>query len=203
MKKSEDQHQRILAVARSKFLRFGFNRMSIDSIVRELRTSKSTVYKYYQTKNDLIKAVIDQLNNEINTRLEDIINDEDLSFCGKLNTVVEFTKNTLTEINEEFLQDLKLYTPEIWDYYEKGREYRIDTYYRKLFNDGVIEGAVRKDIDLEILMKVYFNLTEMTVDADQFSKVSYTNQELYAEISKVFLEGALVRDKEKHESNKN
>jgi hypothetical protein len=120
-----------------------------------------------------------------------------------LNTVVEFTKNTLTEINEEFLQDLKLYTPEIWEYYEKGREYRIDTYYRKLFNDGVIEGAVRKDIDLEILMKVYFNLTEMTVDADQFSKVSYTNQELYAEISKVFLEGALVRDKEKHESNKN
>lgn len=194
MKKSVDQNQRILAVARSRFLRYGFNRMSIDSIVRDLRTSKSTIYKYYQTKEDLIKSVIDQLNNEINSRLEDIINDKNLSFCGKLNSVVEFTKNTLTEINEEFLQDLKLYTPEIWEYYEKGREYRIETYYRKLFNDGVVEGAVRKDIDLEILMKVYFNLTEMTVDADQFSKVNYTNQDLYTLISKVFLEGALVRN---------
>jgi AcrR family transcriptional regulator len=194
MKKSVDQNQRILAIARSKFLRYGFHRMSIDSIVRDLRTSKSTIYKYYQTKEDLIKAVIDQLNNEINDRLEEIINDDELSFCGKLNVVVEFTRNTLTEINEEFLQDLKLYTPEIWEYYEKGREYRIDTYYRKLFNDGVIEGAVRKDIDLEILMKVYFNLTEMTVDVDQFSKVNYTNQDLYAEISKIFLEGALVRN---------
>jgi hypothetical protein len=58
----------------------------------------------------------------------------------------------------------------------------------------VIEGVVRKDIDLEILMKVYFNLTEMTVDADQFNKVNYTNQDLYTEISKVFLEGALVRN---------
>jgi AcrR family transcriptional regulator len=193
MKKSVNQNQRILAVARNKFLRYGFHRMSIESIVRDLRTSKSTIYKYYQTKEDLIKAVIDQLNNEINDRLEEIINNDELSFCGKLNAVVEFTRNTLTEINEEFLQDLKLYTPEIWEYYEKGREYRIDTYYRKLFNDGVIEGAVRKDIDLEILMKVYFNLTEMTVDADQFSKVNYTNQDLYAEISKVFLEGALVR----------
>ena len=119
-----------------------------------------------------------------------------------MNSVVEFTKNTLIEIHKEFLQDLKRYTPEIWEYYEKGREYRIDTYYRKLFNDGVIEGAVRKDIDLEILMKVYFNLTEMTVDADQFNKVNYTNQELYAEISKVFLEGALVRN-DKHQSSKN
>ncbi len=168
--------------------------MSIDSIVRDLRTSKSTIYKYYQTKEDLIKAVIDQLNNEINDRLNEIISDDEQSFCGKLNSVVEFTRNTLTEINEEFLQDLKLYTPEIWEYYEKGREYRIDNYYRKLFNDGVIEGAVRKDIDLEILMKVYFNLTEMTVDVDQFSKVNYSNQDLYAVISKVFLEGALVRN---------
>lgn len=194
MKKSVDQNQRILAVARSKFLRYGFHRMSIDSIVRDLRTSKSTIYKYYQTKEDLIKAVIDQLNNEINDRLNEIISDDEQSFCGKLNSVVEFTRNTLTEINEEFLQDLKLYTPEIWEYYEKGREYRIDNYYRKLFNDGVIEGAVRKDIDLEILMKVYFNLTEMTVDVDQFSKVNYSNQDLYAVISKVFLEGALVRN---------
>jgi AcrR family transcriptional regulator len=194
MKKNVDQNQRILAIARSKFLRYGFHRMSIDSIVRDLRTSKSTIYKYYQTKEDLIKAVIDQLNNEINDRLEEIINDDELSFCGKLIVVVEFTRNTLTEINEEFLQDLKLYTPLIWEYYEKGREYRIDTYYRKLFNDGVIEGAVRKDIDLEILMKVYFNLTEMTVDVDQFSKVNYTNQDLYAEISKIYLEGALVRN---------
>lgn len=194
MKKSVDHKQRILAVARSKFLRYGFHRLSIDSIVRDLRTSKSTIYKYYKTKEDLIKAVIDQLNNEINTRLEYIINDQDLSFSSKLNSVVEFTKNTLTEINEEFLHDLKLYTPEIWEYYEKGREHRIETFYKKLFNDGVVEGAVRKDIDLEIIMKVYFNLTEMTVDVDQFSKVNYTNQDLYTVISKVFLEGALVRN---------
>jgi AcrR family transcriptional regulator len=172
--------------------------MSIDSIVRDLRTSKSTIYKHYKTKEDLVKAVIDQLNDDINRRLEEIINDEDLSFCRKLNSVVEFTKNTLTEINEEFLQDLKFYTPEIWEYYEKGREYRIDTYYRKLFNDGVAEGAVRKDIDLEILMKVYFNLTQMTVDAEQLNKVNYKNQDLYAEISKIFLEGALVRNNNKN-----
>jgi AcrR family transcriptional regulator len=195
MKKCENQKQRILVVARRKFFRYGFNRVSIDSIIRDLRTSKSTIYKYYKTKEDLIKDVIDQLNNEINTSIEDIINDNELSFSEKLHSVVEYTKNTLAEINEEFLQDLKFYTPEIWEYYEKGREYRVDTYYRKLFNDGVAEGTVRKDIDLEILMKVYFNLTEMTVDADQFKKVNYTNQDLYAEISKIFLEGALVRNK--------
>lgn len=194
MKKSLDQNQRILAVARKKFLRYGFNRMSIDGIVRDLRTSKSTIYKYYQTKEDLIKAVIDQLNNEINNRLEVIISDADLPFCGKLSSVIEFTKNTLTEINEEFLQDLKLYTPEIWEYYEETREYRVNTYYRKLFNDGVKEGTVRKDIDLDILIKIYFNLTEMTVDADKFNKGNYTNYDLYKDISKIFLEGALVRD---------
>jgi hypothetical protein len=97
-------------------------------------------------------------------------------------------------INEEFLQDMKFYTPAIWDYYEECRQNRIDKYYRRLFLHGVEQGIVRKDIDLEILLKIYLHLTDMSVDADQFNKINYSNQDIYSEISKVFLEGALVRE---------
>jgi AcrR family transcriptional regulator len=194
MRKKLDQKQKILAAARKKFLTHGFNRVSIDSITRDLRTSKSTIYKYYDTKEDLIKEVLDQLNQEINNQLEEIIYQEDLSFCAKLGLVIENTRNNLSVINEAFLQDLKFYTPDIWEYYEEGRKNRINKYYRQLFVNGLKEGIVRKDIDLEILLEIYLHLTDMSVNADHFTKINHSNQDLYAEISKVFLEGALVKD---------
>ena len=196
MKKSADLKQVILSTARRKFLTYGFHHVSIDSIVRDLHTSKSTIYKYYSTKEDLIKGVLDQLNHEINDQLEVIINDEDTSFPHKLGLVIEFTRNTLARINEEFLQDLKFRTPEIWDYYEESRKFRIEKYYRQLFIHGIEQGIVRKDIDIQILLEIYLHLTDMSVNADQFNKVHYSNQDLYSEISKVFLEGALIRENE-------
>jgi len=196
MKKGADQKQVILSAARKKFLTYGFHHVSIDSIVRDLHTSKSTIYKYYSTKEELIKGVIDQLNTEINDQLEKIINDEDTSFPAKLGLVIEFTRNTLTMVNEEFLQDLKFHTPDIWDYYEESRKYRIEKYYRQLFIHGIDQGIIRKDIDIKILLEIYLHLTDMSVDADQFNKVNYSNQDLYSEISKVFLEGALIRENE-------
>jgi AcrR family transcriptional regulator len=196
MKKGADQKQVILSTARRKFLTYGFHHVSIDSIVRDLHTSKSTIYKYYSTKEDLIKGVLDQLNHETNDQLEIIINDEDTSFPLKLGLVIEFTRNTLARINEEFLQDLKFRTPEIWNYYEESRKFRIEKYYRQLFIHGIEQGIVRKDIDIQILLEIYLHLTDMSVNADQFNKVHYSNQDLYSDISKVFLEGALIRENE-------
>jgi AcrR family transcriptional regulator len=184
----------ILSVARKKFLRHGFNRVSIDSIVRDLHTSKSTIYAYFETKEDLIIAVLDQLNCEINENLEKIISNRELMFNQKLIAVIEYTRRNLALVDEEFLHDLKYYTPNIWEHYEKARTDRINTYHRQLFIRGVEDRIIRDDIDIDVLLNVYLQLTEMTVDADHFNKLDYTNQDLYAGISRVFLEGALVRD---------
>ncbi len=188
-----EQIERVVAVAKKRFLTYGFNQVSIGSIVKELRTSKSTVYKYFNTKEDLIKGVIDQMEKEITKNIEQIIFDQAKSFCSKLGAIIELNKDILSSINDEFLKDLQFYYPEIWGYYEQLRLSRINKYYRQLLTNGIDEGIIRKDINIEILLIVYMQLTKIPFNKGQFQKLHINNQKLYEDISRAFLEGAMIR----------
>ena len=58
-----DVRDRIVRVAKQRFLKNGFYKVSMDSLVKELRTSKSSVYNHFSSKDELVKAVIDLLNS--------------------------------------------------------------------------------------------------------------------------------------------
>jgi AcrR family transcriptional regulator len=185
--------ERTLTVAKEKFLKHGFYKISMDSLVKELRTSKSSVYNHYSSKDELVKAVIDQLNIDINSSLETIINDDKLSFKGKLIGVAEFTKNLLASISEEFLKDLEINTPEIWDYYQESRIQRINKYYRALFEKGINEGLIRADINIKIVLAIYLNLMELPLKKEYLNYLDINNEIIYENVTEVFLNGILVK----------
>ncbi|MEN8250498.1 MAG: TetR/AcrR family transcriptional regulator [Bacteroidota bacterium] len=183
---------RILKIAKQRFLKHGFYKVSMDSLVQELRTSKSSLYNHFSSKDDLVKAVIDDLNVEINTRLGEILNDDKLSFKGKLISISKFTKDLLTSTSGEFLRDLELCTPEIWEHYQTNRSDRINNYYRKLFEIGVNEGVIRDDININIILAVYLNLMELPLKAEFVDFLDMTNQNIYEDTTEVFLKGIII-----------
>ena len=185
--------ERILKIAKQKFLKHGFYKVSMDSLVQELRTSKSSLYNHFSSKDELVKAVIDDLNVEINTRLEEILNDDKLSFKGKLISISEFTKNLLTNISEEFLKDLELCTPEIWDYYQINRSNRINKYYRRLFEIGINDGMIRDDVDINIILAVYLSIMELPLKGEYIDFLDMNSQNIYEDTTEVFLNGIIIR----------
>lgn len=185
--------ERILKLAKQKFLKNGFYKVSMDNLVQELRTSKSSLYNHFSSKDELIQAVIDDLNYEINNELVQILNDDKLSFKGKLIAVSEFTKNRLTLISEEFLKDLEINTPLIWESYQKNRKERINNYYRQLFEIGINEGMIRSDINLNIILAVYLNLMELPLKTEYIDSLDMNNQNIYEDAMEVFLNGIIVK----------
>ena len=183
---------RVIIVAKEKFLKHGFYKISMDNLVKELRTSKSSVYNHYSSKDDLVKAVVDQLNIEINSNLEKLVNDDKLSFKGKLIGISEYTKNLLASISNEFLKDLELNTPDIWEYYQETRIDRINQYYRALFEQGINEGLVREDINIKVVIAVYLNLMELPLKQEYLNYLEINNEKIYEDATEVFLNGILV-----------
>ena len=186
-----DVRDRIVRVAKQRFLKNGFYKVSMDSLVKELRTSKSSVYNHFSSKDELVKAVIDLLNIEINSKLKTILNNDKLSFKGKLISISEFTKDLLANVSDTFLKDLEINTPDLWDYYQKTRMERINKYYRRLFEIGVDEGMIRNDLNMEIILLVYLNLMELPLKADNIEFLKMYNQNIYEETTDVFLNGIL------------
>ncbi|TJY36177.1 TetR/AcrR family transcriptional regulator [Pontimicrobium aquaticum] len=180
---------RILKIAKQKFLKYGFYKVSMDSLVKELRTSKSSLYNHFSSKDELVKAVIDQLNIEINSALQEIVGDDKLSFKGKLIEVSKFTKNLLTSVSEAFLKDLELNTPHIWDYYQQTRIDRINNYYRKLFEIGINEGMLRNDIDINVILTIYMNLMELPLKSQYQEFLGIHSQNIYELTTEIFLNG--------------
>jgi AcrR family transcriptional regulator len=191
--KKRSVKDRVLLLAKEKFLTQGFYKVSMDSLVQELRTSKSSLYNHFSSKDDLVKAVIDQLDFEINTSLQKILDDDKLTFKGKLIATSEFTKNLLSSVNEIFLKDLEISTPDIWEYYQELRRNRIDRYYRSLFEDGIREGVVRADIDINVILVIYLNLTELPLKQEYLTFLGVKNESIYEDATEVFLKGILVQ----------
>lgn len=191
--KKRNIKDRALTVAKEKFLKHGFYKISMDSLVKELRTSKSSVYNHYSSKDELVKAVVNQLNIEINSSLEAIINNDKLSFKGKLIGISEYTKNLLASISNEFLKDLEINTPKTWDYYQKARIERINKYYRALFEKGINEGLIREDINIKVVLAVYLNLMELPLKQEYLNYLDINNEKIYEDATEVFLNGILVK----------
>ena len=194
MSKRISVKERVLRLAKNKFLRHGFYKVSMDHLVKELRTSKSSLYNHFDSKEALVKAVIDQLNAEINQQLEKILDDDKLTFKGKLITISAFTKKLLTEVSEEFLHDLEVNTPDIWDYYQHARKQRINKYYKRLFEMGIRAGVVRSDINLELILSVYLSLTEIPLRVEHTDQLEMDPAKIYEDITEIFLNGIIARD---------
>lgn len=63
---------RILDAATELFLKVGYEQASIDAILLQSGGSKSTLYAYFPTKEDLFRSVIDNVvdNSELSTTLD-------------------------------------------------------------------------------------------------------------------------------------
>lgn len=193
MARHTNMKSRILKVAGEQFFSKGFYKVSVDNLVAELRTSKSSIYKHFSSKEALVAALIEQLNEIINNRLAQIIGDESLTFEEKLETTTRFTAHLFRLISKQFIEDLRIHTPDIWETYEGQRQERVRNYYQQLFRQGMQEGLIRQDLDLELIVLVYLHLTELSTGAEKMTGYTLSSAEIYESINSIFLEGVLGR----------
>lgn len=187
-----DLKDRIINAAENKFFRFGFYKVSIDEIVAEARTSKAAVYRFFSSKEELVEAVLFKLNDQINNNIGIIVNDSSISFRDKIEKIIEFTSGLFQRVDKAFLEDLQYHAPALKMEYQKMRLTRINTYYKKLFSEGIKDGNVRNDIPLDFILYFYGKVTEISVYPSDHEELNYSPKEIYQYLSHLFYEGVKV-----------
>lgn len=109
----ETTREKLIRVGHDLFYREGFLAVGLDRVINEVGISKQTFYNHFESKDDLVVAVIDQHHqwwkDEVKIRLEktagpdpraqilglfnvvhEIINDEEYRGCIFINAAVEF-----------------------------------------------------------------------------------------------------------------
>jgi len=144
---------RIVEIAERVFLRFGFSRVLMDDLARELGMSKKTVYLHFASKEDLLRAVLVHRVSEVDRGLEAIVSAEE-SFPAKLGHLARFLQSKVGEVSPVFLEDIRRYAPECFRVVEEFRGRAIPLYFGRLFDEGILAGHVRPQVNRDLLIRM-------------------------------------------------
>ncbi|QQR97655.1 MAG: TetR/AcrR family transcriptional regulator [Sphingobacteriales bacterium] len=135
----------------------GTKKLSIDKLANELGISKSTLYEYFKSKDEIVGLLLDDILFKIRDA-EKILNDKHSSYIDRYYHSIDLISEHLSDISNVLLDDLKNDYPTHWKNIEALIEYLSDilTIY---YDEGKKLGYF-KNIDTRILVlsdRLFFN----------------------------------------------
>jgi AcrR family transcriptional regulator len=141
---------RIIQEASTLFLNKGIKSMTMSDIANELGISKRTLYEVFRDKDELletcVRAHLEKADHEMETLAA---NSENV-----IDTLMRIYEKHLWEVknvHRSVLHDLKKYHSSIYKKIECKQKEGIYTF-MPLFNKGMEQGLIRKDVNFEILI---------------------------------------------------
>lgn len=142
--------QRILSGFREMADSVGFHAATMDELSSRTGISKRTIYRYFNSKDDLVNAVVDEImagaQESINAAMASSENPVE-----KIKNLVSTVSQNLKLLNPLIMRDLQKYYPHVWDRIEIFRAQRIQSIFEDLLTEGIRQGYFR-DIIPEIFV---------------------------------------------------
>lgn len=186
--------KRILDEAGAQFFKFGYSRITMDSIARSIGISKKTLYKHFRSKEDLIKAAIAGMMQEAMRNIAGIIHNPEVPYLERLKQLIIFIGNLAARIGTEPVREMQKEAPHIWAEFETMREKFILAHFREFFGEGIQKGIIRNDINREIILLVFVSSVRTIINPKTISEMPFSVQEAFDAIVKVIYNGILTVD---------
>lgn len=178
----------IIETATKLFMKHGVKTITIDRIVKELRTSKRTIYSHFEDKVTLLSACLDVYNSKVRKENEEIIESSSnvLEAMGHLHQKI-VRRSYL--INPNFFGDIIHYYPGLLNESYK----RNDNYAHRqmviLADAGKKDGIFLEDMDVEVVGKTVLSLLKLLKDNEKFPVTEFSKERLTFGIMVPYLRG--------------
>jgi AcrR family transcriptional regulator len=183
-----DELKNILIKVRELYTKFGIKSITMDDVARELGISKKTLYQYVTDKDDLVGKYID---NEILMRKEEICKCFRIGFNAieELFEISSFMNKLMRNQNSATEYDLKKYYPAHYHKTVTERRHGIYDFIMTNLKKGIKEGLYRKEMDLEVIAKLYLWRAENAHFDELFTVEEFTSVKLFVELINYHVRG--------------
>ena len=169
----QDMKIKILRNTITVFNRKGL-KLTMDDIAEQMGISKKTIYKYYDSKEDIFDNIVDYIFDDIKRTEQEILNEDGLELQDRVRRLLAAFPERFTEIDFAKLGDLKAKYPKIYKKLTK----RLESGWEptmELLEQGRQQGIYRKDANFTIF-KVMMDASVarfFETDTLKKSKISY------------------------------
>jgi AcrR family transcriptional regulator len=178
--------ERILREAGRQLFARGYNALTMDALAHELGMSKKTVYTYFDSKDEIIAAVIDDAGRSIRHAVSAALDDPDLSFMSKLRQVVMIVGTHWERVTPTMLREFKRFAPVLYRQLEELKQHNIPLVIGRLLRQGKAKGKVRDDVDPEFAAQFWLQSLNGLLDPTTLETLALTPREAFEKGVRLF-----------------
>jgi len=172
--------EEILKKSEALFMRYGIKSITMDDLARQLGISKKTIYQYFENKKDLVlKMSLNHMEREKEATA--IITTKAKNAIDEMLKIAKHVIRELRSLSPTALYDMKKYYREAWNVIEQFNQIYVYQCILKNLERGIEEGVYRKDMNLDIIAKLYVGKTSIIIDEELFPLNEYKREELFNE----------------------
>lgn len=191
-----ETRERILEHARERFFHHGFSKVTVDELSVDLGMSKKTFYKFFPSKEELLRTIIYAMMKGVEKELERIEN-SDKPFAERIADVMVLLGKNVGHISRAFQLDVQRLAPAFWKEMEVFRRERVIARIGKMILKAREEGIFRKEINEVILVHMLLHSIQGIVNPEFLTQQSFSLNEAFRTIFKTLFEGALTDEARK------
>jgi len=147
--------EKIIAKANSMFLNLGFKSVTMDDLASEMGISKKTIYTHFQNKTKLVEATTDHLFCTVSTGIDSIL-EEKKEPIEELYAIKAFVILHLKDEKTSPQYQLQKYYPKIYNVLKIKQFEVMQGCVIENLNRGIKKGVFRKNINVQIISRLYF-----------------------------------------------
>jgi AcrR family transcriptional regulator len=190
---SESLKARIIAFASQQFLAHGYSRISTSELAESLGMSKTTLYKFFPSKEALLEAVIDDFFLQIRQEIEHI-SQQDRPGSWKLERFLHSIVQHMALVKTFALQDIQRMVPAAYEQFEEQRRQTMQNTLSRFFEERVAEGIFRRDLDQKLVVQIMIAGMQSLANPEFLRHSAYSFEEMCRIVATLVLEGNLTAE---------
>ncbi|MFA6542762.1 MAG: TetR/AcrR family transcriptional regulator [Bacteroidota bacterium] len=190
---------RILEVAKEYFFNNGFSKISMDEFAQSMGMSKKTIYKFFPSKDELIREITHGKMTSIHQSCLKWHEDKSIDFMDRIRGITAQVSSEMRSMKPQFYLDLQRTMPDVWKEVDQFRSERILQDFSEMIREGVSLGVFRDDINIEVLVLMYSNAMQSIINPEILAKLPITASQAYEAIIDIVFGGVFTQQaKEKY-----
>ncbi len=170
---SAPERDKIFNYTKFLFLKEGFYKITMDNLAAGLKVSKKTIYKYFDSKEVLIEAIVESIKTEVSGKLYDIRKSDENAIL-KLININRLISAMLIGLSDRWINDLRIHLPALWQEIDDFRTKRLNAAFTSIIYEGQ-KAKLIKNLPAEMIVMIFVSTLKGVINNDFLlnSKFSY------------------------------
>ncbi|MBS1500811.1 MAG: TetR/AcrR family transcriptional regulator [Bacteroidetes bacterium] len=184
----DELRNKIVDFAIKRFLQNGIRSMTIKKLVEPMGISTKTVYKYFDSKEALLKECLRNLYDGYYNELKGILNSDE----NPVNKLLILFRGTLGKdfgVNREFFHDLNYYYPELQNDAIGNASRNYGVLMVPLVESGIKEGYFLQYLDPQLALKGIVTLYTSITRGEEYRDYQGSPYPLFKNLVETYIRG--------------